>query len=77
MVATIGTGEAFDRGRDFAVWLKKELARLGAQDPKELALQVVLLVEGCPSMILIHGDRSYAAAAANAARRLASGNKGG
>ncbi len=52
-------------------WLEEELARLGARDPKELARHAALLIEGCISMILIHGDSSYASAAANAACRLA------
>lgn len=52
-------------------WLEEELARLGAEDADMLAREVMLLVEGCLSLILIHGDRRYVAAAAGAAHRLA------
>jgi AcrR family transcriptional regulator len=51
-------------------WLAQELDTLGAEDPKELARQTMLLIEGCLSLILIHGDRSYAAAAKRAACEL-------
>ena len=37
---------------------------------KEIAHQVVLLVEGATSLILIHGDRRYANAVAGAAKTL-------
>lgn len=52
-------------------WLAEELGTLGAPDPQELARQVMLLIEGCLSLILIHGDTNYAVAAARAAKRLA------
>ena len=52
-------------------WLAGELERLGVRPPEELACQVMLLVEGCLSLILIHGDTSYVAAASRAAKRLA------
>jgi len=52
-------------------WLSGELRTLGARHPKELARHVMLLIEGCLSLILIHGDTSYATAAARAANRLA------
>jgi AcrR family transcriptional regulator len=53
-------------------WLVQELDRLGAEDPKELARQTMLLIEGCLSLMLIHSDTSYAAAATRAACELAS-----
>ena len=37
----------------------------------ELARQTMLLIEGCLSLSLIHGDPSYAGAAARAVRELA------
>jgi hypothetical protein len=52
-------------------WLAGELQRLGALYPVELARQIVLLIEGCLSLVLIHGDNRYITAAAKAAKRLA------
>jgi len=52
-------------------WLTEELSTLGARHPQELGRQVMLLIEGCLSLILIHGDASYAATAMRAAIRLA------
>ena len=54
-------------------WLAGELKRLEAPHPEELARQVMLLIEGCVSLILIHGDTSYATTAARAARKLVDG----
>jgi AcrR family transcriptional regulator len=51
-------------------WLAGELARVGANNPDELAQQVMLLVEGCLSLMLIHGEPGYAKTAAQAAHRL-------
>ena len=49
-------------------WLADRLA-IGDRSP-QLARQIILLLEGCHSLILIHGDPSYADAAAEAARLL-------
>ena len=46
------------------------LARADVASPRELAREIWLLSEGAISLILVHGDRSYAAAAAEAARKL-------
>lgn len=46
------------------------LARSGAPRPKELARAIWLLTEGAISLILIHGDRGYSAAASDAAITL-------
>ena len=46
------------------------LAKAGAATPKETAREIWLLSEGAISLILVHGDRGYAAAAAKAARKL-------
>lgn len=46
------------------------LAKAGAISPKETAREIWLLSEGAISLILVHGDRGYAAAAAKAARKL-------
>ncbi len=47
------------------------LARSGAERPNELARAVWLLSEGAISLILVHGDRGYSAAASEAAITLA------
>lgn len=47
------------------------LARAGVQSPAERAREVALLLEGAMALILVHGDRNYALAAASAAKRLA------
>jgi AcrR family transcriptional regulator len=52
-------------------WLAAKLASLGARDSRQLARETMLLTEGCLSLMLIHGDPSYASAAAAAARKLA------
>ena len=46
------------------------LARSGADRPNELARAVWLLSEGAISLILVHGDRGYSAAASDAAITL-------
>jgi len=50
--------------------LAELLARAGAERPSELAREIWLLSEGAISLVLVHGDRSYAAAAARAAKSL-------
>ena len=52
-------------------WMAEELARLGAENARDLARHVMLLIEGCLSLTLIHGDISYVGAAGRAALRLA------
>jgi AcrR family transcriptional regulator len=51
-------------------WWASVLERAGVPSPTERAREVVLLLEGATALILIHGDRSYAGAAARAAKRL-------
>ncbi|MGI9382661.1 MAG: TetR/AcrR family transcriptional regulator, partial [Methyloligellaceae bacterium] len=51
-------------------WLADVLAQGGVADAKETARQIMLLSEGCLSLILIHGDTSYARTAAAVAKRL-------
>jgi AcrR family transcriptional regulator len=48
------------------------LAGANVMSPRERAREVLLLTEGAMVMVLIHGDRSYADAAARAAKRLIS-----
>lgn len=62
---------AHQHKRAIELWLAGELKRLGAQRPDELAQQVMLLIEGGLSLVLIHGDISYVSAAAHAAEKLA------
>ncbi len=51
-------------------WLAEQFARSGMGTARLVARQVMLLIEGCMSLILIHGDTSYADAASAAARHL-------
>ena len=55
-------------------WWTGLLARAEAPSPSERAREVMLLMEGAVAMILIHGDRDYATAAARAAKRLIGAN---
>ena len=50
--------------------LAELLARSGVERSAEVAREVWLLSEGAISLILVHGDRGYAAAAARAAQTL-------
>ena len=52
-------------------WMAGRLRELGVHEPEELARGIMLLIEGCLSLILIHGDTTYAKSAARAALRLA------
>jgi AcrR family transcriptional regulator len=51
-------------------YLAGVLAAAGLEHPKERARELMLLIEGAMLMIMVHGDCSYADAAATAARRL-------
>jgi AcrR family transcriptional regulator len=51
-------------------WCADLLERAGVPAPKERAREIVLLLEGTVALIVIHGERRYAEAAAEAARRL-------
>jgi AcrR family transcriptional regulator len=51
-------------------WLASRLDAMNVDAPRETARSITLLVEGCLSLILIHGDTSYASSAAHAAKRL-------
>lgn len=51
-------------------WFADQLARRRVADAPQRARQIVLLLEGCQVLMLIHGDRRYAEAAAQAAVRL-------
>lgn len=51
-------------------WLAEQLAQTGIRRSRDLARQVMLLIEGCHSLVLIHGDTSYTDSASVAARLL-------
>ena len=46
------------------------LDKAGLAEPRARAREIWLLSEGAISLLLVHGDRAYAAAAAEAAKRL-------
>lgn len=54
--------------------LAELLASAKVDSPRERAREIWLLSEDAISLILVHGDRSYAATAAEAAKRLIRGN---
>ena len=51
-------------------WLAAELARRQVALPETRAREIVLLLEGTTALMLVHGDRAFADAAAVAAKRL-------
>lgn len=51
-------------------WIADGLAASGVVSPRERAREVMLLMEGAMLLILIHGERAYAKAAAQAAAVL-------
>ena len=51
-------------------WLADALADHGITDARQLAWEVVLLIEGCHVLVLIHRDTSYVRVAAEAAAVL-------
>ena len=55
-------------------YVARVLAKASVKEPRERAREIWLLAEGAMVLILIHGDRSYADAAARAAKRLVGGN---
>lgn len=57
-------------------WLAGELKRLGQARPQEFARQLMLLIEGSLSLVLIHQDPTYVRSAADAAVRLLDPGRG-
>ena len=51
-------------------WLARELACRGLDAPGARAREIAILLEGSTALMLVHGDRSIAAAAADAAKQL-------
>jgi len=58
-------------------WLAGQFAGGGIRGWRELARQVMLLIEGCHSLVLIHGDRGYIDTASASARLLVSRSRVG
>jgi AcrR family transcriptional regulator len=54
-------------------WLAGELTKGKVQNPEFAAQLVMLLIEGAMSLMLVHGDRRYANAAAKTAREIVCG----
>jgi len=54
-------------------WYVDLLSRAGVLAAEARGREIMLLVEGTMALMLIHGDRSYAEAAAGAAKRLVNG----
>ena len=52
------------------VWFAELLAQAGVREPAARGREIALLMEGALSLMLIHGDRTYAEVAAQAAKRL-------
>jgi hypothetical protein len=51
-------------------WIAGALASIQVSSPVVRAREIMLLMEGAMALMLIHGNRDYAAAAANAAKAL-------
>jgi AcrR family transcriptional regulator len=51
-------------------WYAQRLRKVGVTQAEAKARQIMLLIEGSMSLVVIHGDRDYFAAAAKAAKRL-------
>jgi len=51
-------------------WLGEQLETAGVRHPRDRARELMLLMEGSMALTLIHGDRRYIDAAAQAAKRL-------
>jgi AcrR family transcriptional regulator len=54
-------------------WLAREFARQSIGNAEERARQIMLLLEGCLSLLSIHGDKRYIESAAIAAKYLVVG----
>jgi len=58
-------------------WLAEQLGGTGVSSEIDRAREVMVLTEGAMALMLIHGDRSWAVAAARAAKILMTHIKGG
>ena len=55
---------------NFETWLAGELSRFDIEQPQALAREIVLLIDGCFSIMLIHRNPDYIEAAGRAAATL-------
>lgn len=73
-LADLSGHPARSMARQHKALMEKQLATLlaeaGVPSPGDRARELFLLIEGAMVMILVHGDRSYCTAAADAAKRL-------
>lgn len=73
-LADLSGHPARSMARQHKALMEKQLATLLAEadvpSPGERARELFLLIEGAMVMILVHGDRNYCTAAADAAKRL-------
>lgn len=51
-------------------WFAEHFAALRVREPRRVARQIQLLLEGCLTLMLVHGDTAHAAEAAAAARTI-------
>jgi AcrR family transcriptional regulator len=51
-------------------WHAQRLRKVGVKQAEAKARQIMLLIEGSMSLVVIHGERDYFAAAAKAAKKL-------
>lgn len=56
--------------KNFETWLTRELSGYGVDEPQTLAREIVLLMDGAFSIMLIHRDPDYVEAAGHAAATL-------
>lgn len=56
--------------RSVEAWLAEQFADRRVAEPEEAARQIMVLTEGCLSLMLIHRDRGYARSAAAIAQKL-------
>lgn len=61
---------ASDHKAEVERWLASQLRDLGNRSPEIMAAQILILVEGCMSLTLIHGTVDYIRRAADASRIL-------
>ncbi|WP_292350307.1 TetR/AcrR family transcriptional regulator [Mesorhizobium sp.] len=80
-LADLNGHPARSMARKHKALMERQLASLLAEakvpSPGERARELFLLVEGAMVMILVHGDRDYCTAAAEAAKRLVMGQPAG
>jgi hypothetical protein len=51
-------------------WFEREFERRDIKSPEMRAREIVVLIEGATALMLVHANRDYATAAAEAAKKL-------